>query len=228
MSALLFYGSLGICLSLVLPYPASLSVSVKPADENDDIRFEEKEISLAVKPSTMRFMMDNLPTAAMLAEELGITQTTSGKQDGEWVFDDSWIKITIGRDWLKKPAENSRKFSFAYSMGLHELIPLKTTGNATVTAKIAESEDGGVKLDLEFVLETNGSPVDKVARKLRFLLKAAFLMKLEQVMQEAESLGELLEEDAESVTEILYDEDSRFTDGQKEAVKKYLRQNAKP
>lgn len=215
---------LKLSVSSVIPSPVALAAAQAKIEEPDAV-LEEKSIELEIPLKTVRFMLARFPLSAMLARELGITRTMVQKLDDGWLFSDQWFML-----WLDSSATGKNsdyRFEFRYSIGLHAMVPIKTTGRGLAVVTVKPSDSGTVIAGITMRLKAYDAPLDKIVRKAPFILKALFSVKLEQLFREAELLAYEFSENRGIVMEIVDDEDSGFTAAQKKAIKKLLDNGAK-
>ena len=211
-------------VSSAAPSPVTLDAATAQINEPDAV-LEEKGIELEIPIKTVRFMLARLPLSAMLARELGITQTVVQKLDDGYLFSDPWFML-----WLDSGGPGKKddyRFEFRYSIGFHAMIPIKTTGKGSASVTVKSSDGGTVIADITMRLKAYDAPLDKIVRKAPFIIKALFSVKLEQLFREAELLSYEFSENPGSVMEIVDDEDSAFTTAQKKAIKKLLGEKVK-
>lgn len=211
-------------VSPLIPSPVTLDAATAQIKKPDAV-LEEKEVELDIPVKTFRFMLARFPLAAMLAGELGITDTVVQKLDDGYLFSDPWFML-----WLDSGAtgkNNDYRFEFRYSIGFHAMVPIKTTGKGSAMVTVKSSDGGTVIADITMRLKAYDAPLDKIVRKAPFIIKALFSVKLEQLFREAELLSYEFSENPGSVMEIVDDEDSEFTTAQKKAIKKLLGEKVK-
>ena len=211
-------------VSPAVPSPVTLDATTAQIKEPDAV-LEEKSVELEIPIKTVRFMLARLPLSAMLAGELGITRTLVQKLDDGYLFSDSWFMLWLDSGVAGK--NNDYRFEFRYSIGLHAMVPIKTTGKGLAVVTVKSGDDGTIIADITMRLKTYDAPLDKIVRKAPFILKALFSVKLEEMFRQAELLSYEFSENRDSVMEIVDDEDSDFTTAQKKAIKTLLDNGAK-
>lgn len=223
MSAFGCCGLLALYLTAALPAPVTIDAATKEVKKPDAV-VEEKDIELDISGKSFRFMLEHLPLSAMLASELGIADLVVHRLDDGYLISDPWFKLWLDRNERKGKEHN---FDFRYSVGLHTLMPIKTTGNGSAKVTIKSSGAKNVIFDITMRLTAHDSPIDKIARKIPFIIQTFFRLRLEQSLHQAESLADELRESPEEVLEIVDDEYSEFTTAEKKAIKKFLGRKAK-
>ncbi len=217
-------GMLVLYLPAALPSPVAVDAATAKIKKPDAV-VEEKDVELDITAKSFRFMLEQLPVSAMLARELGIADVAVHRLDDGYLFSDPWFKL-----WLESAAVgkgNEHNFEFRYSIGLHGLMPIKTAGKGSAIVKVKSSGRDTVVADITMRLKTFDSPIDKVARKVPFIITAFFRLKLEQALHQAEGLAYEFKENPNTVMEIVDDEYSEFTTAEKKAVKKFLDRKAR-
>ena len=223
MTAYLRCVTLALYLTAVVPAPAAIGAATEEADKTGAV-VEEKNLEMDISQKSFRFMLDNLALSAMLAGELGISKSTVIRQDDGYLITNPWFMF-----WLdgSEARGKEHRYRFRYSAGLHGLVPIKTAGRGTAKVTIKSGDDEKVSFAVTMRMEPYDAPLDKIARKIPFIIKTIFLLKLEQALRQAEKLAGELTDNPEGIMEIIDYEYGDFTMAEKKAVKKFLGGKAK-
>lgn len=222
MTAYLCCGTLALYLTAAVPAP----VAVDAAEEAKKTVavIEEKNLELGISQKSFRFMLDNIALSAMLARELGISDSTVQRLDDSYLITDPWFMFWLDGSDVKG---KEHRYRFRYSAGLHGLVPVKTTGKGTAKVTIKSADDEKITFVVTMRMEPHDAPLDKIAQKFPFIIKTLFLLKLEQALRQAEALAGELTDNPEGIMEIIDYEYGDYTGAEKKAVKKFLGKKAK-
>lgn len=222
MSAYLFRSTLALFMTAAIPAPAAVNAAEEIKKTGAVI--EEKNLEMDVSGKSFRFMLDNIAVSAMLARDLGIFKSNVVRQDDGYLITDPWFMLWLDGSSVKG---NEYKFEFRYSAGLHSLIPIKTTGKGTAKVTIQSADSDKVNFAVTMRMTPYDAPLDKIVKKIPFITKTLFLIKLEQALKQAEELAIALRNNRVEIMEIIDYEETDFSAAQKELVKKFLEKKAK-
>lgn len=195
----------------------------EPGGEKAAVVIDEQGVNLDVKEKFFSFMLEHPTLSCKLARELDITEFRVEKSEKGPVFKEQAFKIYLKKVNMKN---GMHKFDFSYVVGIDNPFPVKTTGKGKATIATKKGEDNQIKADIGIKLYPNDFALDKVVKKIPFILKAVFSLKLEKVLRQAEKLGDYFVNDADYLLEIVTDEESIFTMSEIKALKKYLKYEA--
>lgn len=223
MIAYLCCGSFALYLAAAIPAPAAVDAAAEDA-KTAGVVVEEKNLEMDISEKSFSFMLDNVALSAMLAYELGISDSTVLRQDDGCLITDPWFMFWLDGSDVKGKEHNYR---FRYSAGLHGLVPIKTAGKGTAKVMVKSADNEKISFAVKMRMEPYDAPLDKIVRRIPFIIKTLFLLKLEQALGQAEKLANELTDNPEDIMEIIDYENGDFTAAEKKAVKKFLGWKAK-
>ncbi len=188
--------------------------------ENKCVCFTKNDVELELSENILNFVLGHIPLSVILARELGITRMRIVETDDGYLFSDQGFKVLLKS---AKTQNRESNIKFSYSIGIDSPFPVKTTGMGLAVLKFKTGGEETAVLDIAFELFLNRSTFDKIAGKIPSLLEIFFLYKIEMLLEQAENLGGVIEDDPELIMETMEDADEVFSAADKMKIKELLK-----